>query len=63
MLKDKRTHRQAPKNTIRRVQASTESDGVFCYYSRTSIIRPSIIRIFNYPTLNPLSQLHLTLLF
>ena len=32
-------------------------------YSRTSIIRPSIIRIFNYPTSNPLSQLHLNLLF
>ena len=32
-------------------------------YSRTSIIRPSIIQIFNYPTSDPLSQLHLSLLF
>ena len=35
----------------------------FPNYSGTSIIRPSIIRIFNYPISNPLSQLHLNLLF
>ena len=32
-------------------------------YSRTSIIRPLIIQILNYPTSNSLSQLYLNLLF
>ena len=33
------------------------------YYRRTSVIRPCIIQIFNNPISNPLSQLHLSLLF
>ena len=31
-------------------------------YSKTSVIRPSIIQIFKYPTSDLLSQLHLDIL-
>ena len=41
----------------------TSMDLALAMYSGTSIIRPSIIRIFNYQTSNSLSQLHLNLLF
>ena len=44
------------------VTACYENHTYYYYYSRTSIIWLSIIRIFNYPTSNKLSQLHLNLL-
>ena len=51
-------HKLASKTRHTRINVTSSWFPLKCKYSGNSIIRPSVIQIFNYPTSNLLSQLH-----